>query len=286
MKTHQPYEDFRKVSRSVIKVNNLVKDYGKSRVLNNLSLEINKGSSVGIIGPNGAGKTTLLKCLLGFTNTRQGEIHLFENLTNKDGIVNHRCLAACRKRIGYVPDEAVFYEHLSPREYLEMLAVLIGLPTSLQELRVKALIKIFQLERWADRLIAILSEGNCQRLSIAAAFVQDSELLILDEPLKSLDPAGRYYFQRLLTEYTQKGVPSLAIDTPGTILISSHLLSDIERICSAVIILNHVGQIVAQGSLDEVRNQLTEDASLEDVYLSVVEGWEEEDMIEDWEESI
>ncbi|MFX1533911.1 MAG: ATP-binding cassette domain-containing protein, partial [Promethearchaeota archaeon] len=158
-----------------------------------------------IIAPNGAGKTTLFKILLGFTNIDHGEIHLFGELSHKDNSVNSSYLDNCRKRIGYVPEETVFYEYLSPREYLQMLAVLIRILRAFQELRVNALLKHFKLERWAEQMIATLSEGNRQRLSIAAAFVQGPELLILDEPLKSLDPGGRYHFQRLLSRFNQGG---------------------------------------------------------------------------------
>ncbi|MFX1252852.1 MAG: ABC transporter ATP-binding protein [Promethearchaeota archaeon] len=264
----------------MIQIKNLTKSYGRICVFDNLSLQVRTGSSTGIIAPNGAGKTTLFKILLGFTNIDHGEIHLFGELSHKDKVVYSSYLDNCRKRIGYVPEEAVFYEYLSPREYLQMLAILTRIPRAFQELRVNALLKLFKLGRWAEQMIATLSEGNRQRLSIAAAFVQGPELLILDEPLKSLDPGGRYHFQRLLSRFNQKGLPDLAIESRGTIFISSHLIADIERICSEVIILNHIGQIVAQGALTDVRNQLAEDASLEDVYLAVVEGFEDE---EEWQ---
>jgi len=157
-----------------------------------------------------------------------------------------------------------------------MVASVIRIPKDVQTIRVDALLSAFKLERWAEQMITTLSEGNRQRLSIAAAFVQGSELLLLDEPLNGLDPGGRHYCLNLLTQFTEKGVPELVITSPGTILISSHLLGDIERICTDVIILNHDCQVVARGSLSDVRNRLTEDANLEDVYLAVVEGWEEE----------
>ena len=261
---------------AIIEVKDLRKNYGPFPVFDRLSLTINKGSCTGLIGPNGSGKTTLFKCLLGFTDITYGQISFFGDETCKDGFVRHQSLHTCRKRIGYVPEENVFYEHLSPKEYLQMVASVIRIPKDVQTIRVDALLSAFKLERWAEQMITTLSEGNRQRLSIAAAFVQGSELLLLDEPLNGLDPGGRHYCLNLLTQFMEKGVPELVITSPGTILISSHLLGDIERICTDVIILNHDCQVVARGSLSEVRNRLTEDANLEDVYLAVVEGWEEE----------
>ncbi len=262
---------------AIINVKELIKNYGTFPVFDGLSLTINKGSCTGLVGPNGSGKTTLFKCLLGFTDVTYGQISFFGDETCKDGLVRHQSLHTCRKRIGYVPEENVFYEHLSPKEYLQMVASVIRIPKDVQTLRVDALLSAFKLERWAEQMITTLSEGNRQRLSIAATFVQGPELLLLDEPLNGLDPGGRHYCLNLLSQFTDIGVPELAITSPGTILISSHLLGDIERICTDVIILNHDCQVVARGSLSDVRNRLTEDANLEDVYLAVVEGWEEEE---------
>ncbi|UCG00823.1 MAG: ABC transporter ATP-binding protein [Candidatus Heimdallarchaeota archaeon] len=264
-----------KEQEAVVNVKELVKNYGTFPVFDKLSLTINKGSCTGLVGPNGSGKTTLFKCLLGFTDVTYGQISLFGEETCIDGFVKHQSLQTYRKRIGYVPEENVFYEHLSPKEYLQMIACAIRIPKDIQAFRVDALLSAFKLERWAEQMITTLSEGNRQRLSVAAAFIQGPELLLLDEPLNGLDPDGRHYCLNLLSQFIDEGVSELAITSQGTILISSHLLSDIERICTDVIILNHDCQVVAQGSLSEVRYRLTEDASLEDVYLAVVEGGEE-----------
>ena len=264
-----------KTLEAVVNVKGLIKNYGTFPVFDRLSLTINKGSCTGLVGPNGSGKTTLFKCLLGFTEITQGQISFFGDETCKDGRINHQSLHTCRKRIGYVPEENVFYEHLSPKEYLEMVASVIRIPKDIQTIRVESLLNAFKLDRWAEQMITTLSEGNRQRLSIAAAFIQGPELLLLDEPLNGLDPGGRHYCLNLLSQFIDEGVSELAITSQGTILISSHLLSDIERICTDVIILNHDCQVVARGSLSEVRYKLTKDASLEDVYLAVVEGGEE-----------
>jgi len=264
-----------KTLEAVINVKELIKNYGTFPVFNRLSLTINKGSCTGLVGPNGSGKTTLFKCLLGYTEITHGQISFFGDETCKEGIVNHQSLHTCRKRIGYVPEENVFYEHLSPKEYLEMVASVIRIPKDIQTIRVESLLNAFKLERWAEQMITTLSEGNRQRLSIAAAFIQGPEILLLDEPLNGLDPGGRHYCLNLLSQFIDEGVSEFAITSQGTILISSHLLSDIERICTDVIILNHDCQVVARGSLSEVRYRLTKDASLEDVYLAVVEGGEE-----------
>ena len=265
-----------KPKQPIIDVIRLVKSYGTFPVFDGISLTINEGSCTGLVGPNGSGKTTLFKCLLGFTEITFGQISLFGNEIFKDGVVNHQSLQTCRKRIGFVPEETVFYEHLSPNEYLQMVASVLRLPKEVQTIRVDALLRAFKLERWEEQMITTLSEGNRQRLSIAAAFVQGPALLLLDEPLNGLDPGGRRFCLNVFSQFTAEGVPEFAITSLGTIFISSHLLGDIERICTDVIILNHECQVVAYGALSEVRNRLMEDATLEDVYLAVVEGWEEE----------
>ncbi len=261
--------------QAIIDVIGLVKNYDKFPVFDGISFSVKKGTCTGLVGPNGSGKTTLFKCLLGFTDVSFGKISLFGQLTHQNRIKEQHLLYNCRKRISYVPEECIFYEHLSPKEYLQMVGSVLRLRKDIQKRRIIALLRAFKLERWAERMITTLSEGNRQRLSVAAAFVQDSELLLLDEPLNGLDPSGRHLCLNLFSQFIRKGVPEFVIKSPGTILISSHLLGDIERVCSDVIILNHDCQIVVQGSLSDVRNRLTEDANLEDVYLSVVEGYEE-----------
>ncbi len=259
-----------------IYVQDLVKQYGRFPVFDRLSLVVKKGSCTGLVGPNGSGKTTLFKCLLGFTDVKFGQILIYGQDIIRDGNLNQRNLATVRKRLGFVPEETVFYEHLSPKEYLELIASLQRLPPETQSLRVNTLLKMFKLERWAKEMILNLSEGNRQRLSIAAAFVQGPDLLLLDEPLNGLDPGGRHQALKLFSQFGSEGIPELALNSKGTILISSHLLGDIERICTDVIILNHNCQVVLQGPLIDVRMKLKKDASLEEVYLAVVEGREEE----------
>ena len=261
---------------SIIAVNNSKKYYGKMSIFDHLSFTINKGTNTGLIGPIGAGKTTLFKCLLGFTDISYGEINLYGVEVNKNGIVNDKNLSYCRKYIGYVPEETTFYEFLSPREYLEMIGTALKLPKEMQEFRTQRLLSMLKLERYSEQLITTLSKGNRQKLSIAAGLVQNPQLLLLDEPHNGLDPSGRYYFFKLLSEFSQKDSSELFTGGPGTVFISSHLLADIERICTNVIIIDYVGQIVAQGPISDVKSKLREDASLEEVYLAVVEGWDEE----------
>lgn len=263
-------------SEIIVEVRELEKYYGKFPVFKNLSLSIKRNTCTGLIGPNGAGKTTLFNCLLGFTGTKQGQIELFSKSISNNSIVNHKILEECRKDIGYVPEENIFYEYLSPREFLEMIASVTRVPQDKQEDRIEGLLDLFKLERWAERTIVTLSEGNRQRLSIATALIQNPKLLLLDEPLNGLDPGGRSTCLDLFSRFIKEEIPELALTGSKTIFISSHLLGDIERICSDVIILNHDGNIVAQGALEDVRNELIENASLEDVYLEVIEDREKE----------
>ena len=250
-------------------------------IFDHLSFTINKGTSTGLICPNGAGKTNIFKCLLGFTEISFGKVNLFGTEINKNGIINNKYLNYCRKYIGYVPEETIFYEFLSPKEYLEMIGAVLKLPREIQEFRTQKLLSMLKLERYSEQLITTLSKGNRQKLSIAASLIQNPQLLLLDEPHNGLDPSGRYYFFKLLSEFSHRESSNFFTGESGTILISSHLLGDIERICTNVIILDYVGKIVVQGAISEVKSRLKEDASLEEVYLAVVEGWGEE-KIEDY----
>jgi ABC-2 type transport system ATP-binding protein len=218
----------------IVQATGISKSFGAQPVLRELDWRIEPGKVIGLLGRNGAGKSTLLECLLGLRGADSGDVTLFgEPVTNLS--------AAARARIGYVPQQSDLFEWLTPVQLLEYFKALYP---RWNTARVEAL-----LTRWGfdpamrARPIARLSGGEKQRLSIIRALAHDPELLILDEPVSSLDPVGRRDFLRELIDTVIGG------DT--TVVFSTHILSDLERIALDVAFLKD-GRIALQGGLDEL----------------------------------
>ncbi|PQV65528.1 ABC-2 type transport system ATP-binding protein [Abditibacterium utsteinense] len=225
--THQKNEQF------MIEVENLSKNYGNSRVVNDVSFRVKKGEIVGFLGPNGAGKTTAMRMLCCFLAPSQGTARIagFDILENSLDV---------RRSIGYLPENAPLYQEMSVRDYLSYVAVLRGVPKSQRAVRLEAALDAGKLEDRADTLIRKLSKGLKQRVGIAQAIIHDPPVLILDEPSSGLDPRQRAETRAL--------IKSLASE--HTILLSTHILPDVQETCSRVIVI-HEGKIVAQEPISD-----------------------------------
>ena len=218
----------------IIEIDAVFKYYGKQGVLGPLSWSVARGQVVGLLGRNGAGKSTLLECLLGLREVQGGSVKIFgESAGNlSDG---------ARAKIGYVPQKSDLFEWLTPRQLLDYFKALYP---RWNEAKVGGL-----LARWgfaADkcaRPISKLSGGEKQRLSIIRALAHDPELLVLDEPVSALDPVGRRDFLRELVDSV--------IERDTTVVFSTHILSDLERVALDVAFLAN-GKIVMQGGLDDL----------------------------------
>ncbi|MED3646530.1 ABC transporter ATP-binding protein [Halalkalibacterium halodurans] len=223
----------------VITTRNLTKTFQGKEIISNLNLHVNKGEIYGFLGPNGAGKTTVMKMLMNLVKPSAGEIELFgQRLTSQ----SYEML----KRIGSMIEFPIFYEKLSARENLELHCEYMGYykPSAIEEA-----LEMVKLQLTGSKAVKDFSLGMKQRLGIARAICTKPELLILDEPINGLDPVGikeiRQLFQTLCNEY---GV---------TILISSHILSEIEQIADTVGVIRN-GMLVAEVALDDIRSQQTE----------------------------
>ncbi len=199
-----------------------------------LSLQLRRGEVYGFLGPNGAGKTTALHCLLGLLRPTQGMARLFGQTPGSG--------AAVFRRVGYMPEDWTGFDFLTVTEMLEMFADLHGVVGDGRKDAIASALNLSGLNEHADRRLRRLSKGMRQRASLAQAILGEPDLLVLDEPTKELDPLGRRDVRRLLSELAQRGT---------TILMSSHLLSEVERTCHRVGIL-HRGALVAEGRLDEI----------------------------------
>jgi ABC-2 type transport system ATP-binding protein len=227
-----------------IKIRGLSKSFESQSVLNQLDWDIEAGSIVGLLGRNGAGKSTLIECLLGLRENNGGQVELF-------GEPAKNLSADVKAKIGYVPQSSDLFDWLTPRQMLNYFKALYP---HWNDAKVNEL-----MQRWElpfDKVISKFSGGQKQRLGIIRALAHEPELLILDEPVASLDPAGRRDFLREIVDSV--------MDQNTTILFSTHILSDLERVAMKVAFLSK-GKIVHEQTLDdlmEVSLQVTGPASV------------------------
>jgi len=217
----------------IVQTENLSKSFGKEQAVSNINLKIRKGEIYGFLGPNGAGKTTTIRMLLGLMKPSSGTIKIFQKDVTRDRI---NILA----KIGSLVENPSYYPHLTAYENLEALRKILGVPKS----RIDEVLAIVRLKDAANKKVKGFSLGMKQRLGIAASLLHNPELLILDEPTNGLDPSGiieiRNLIKRLPSEYGM------------TIIISSHLLSEIDQMATQVGIVSK-GKMIFQDSIEAMR---------------------------------
>jgi ABC-2 type transport system ATP-binding protein len=203
--------------------------------LQGCSLSVFQGETFGLLGPNGAGKTTLLKLLLGIVRPTSGRGLLLNHPLGSRSV---------KQRLGYLPENAYFYDYLTGWECLQMTAGLFQIPAEVQKLRIPQLLELVGLPQAAARKKQMrqYSKGMLQRVGMAQALINDPELVFLDEPMSGLDPLGRYQMRNIILSLKQQG---------KTIFFNSHILSEVEQICDRVAILAQ-GQLICSGSIDEL----------------------------------
>jgi len=213
--------------------------YGKNRALNNVSLTVDTGA-VGLVGQNGAGKSTLMQILLGLIRPTQGAVQVLGSDVRSGGI-------ELRGRIGYMPERDALVPGLNGVEYAALAGELSGLSRKQALRRAHEMLSSLGMEDARYRQLEQYSVGMKQRLKLAASLVHDPDVLLLDEPTAGLDPDGRTAMLALLS--------SLAARKNKSLILSSHLLGDIERVCGSAVVLDR-GQIVGAGRIDELRSKL------------------------------
>ena len=227
------------MSELIIQTKNLVKKFGKFTAVNGLSLEVPAGSIYGFVGPNGEGKTTTMRMLTTLTRPTSGEAWV-----NGHSVLEEP--RAVRKSIGYMPDEFGVYDDMRVWEYLDFFAACYDIPESERKRLIDDLLQLVDLSHRRDDMVDKLSRGMKQRLSLARTLAHDPSVLILDEPASGLDPRARVEIRELLVELAKMG---------KTIFFSTHILADVSEICTHIGIVE-AGQMIAQGSMDEMRAQL------------------------------
>jgi ABC-2 type transport system ATP-binding protein len=230
----------------VIETSNLSKSYGEFVALRGIDLRVEAGDIFGFIGPNGAGKTTTIKILTTLMEPTGGDAKVAGRSVwdDKDAI---------RGLIGYMPDAFGVYPDMTVTEYLHFFAAAYGIPRGERTGLVGGLLELTDLTFKEDALVDSLSKGMQQRLGLARALVHDPQVLVLDEPAAGLDPRARVELREILRELQRMG---------KTILLSSHILSELQDVCNRVGIIEQ-GRLVAQGSVEDIQAQLGRGAPVE-----------------------
>ncbi|SMD32446.1 ABC-2 type transport system ATP-binding protein [Reichenbachiella faecimaris] len=220
-----------------IVIENLTKKYGEQKAVNNISFEIKTGEVVGFLGPNGAGKSTTMKMITCYMSPSSGDVRL-DNLSILDQPEE------VKKKIGYLPENNPLYTDMPIVEYLRFAAEIQGVEKSKISTRIAEMIEMCGLDLEKHKKINELSKGYRQRVGLAQAMIHDPEVLILDEPTTGLDPNQIIEIRKLIKKLGKE----------KTVILSSHILSEVEATCDRILIINR-GRIVADGSSETLRKQ-------------------------------
>lgn len=251
------------MGETAIKLTNLTKSYRKNAAVKDVSLEVSKGELFGFLGPNGAGKTTTIKMMTGLLEPTEGTAEIA-------GIDIWQDPLEAKKNIAYVPDQPNLYPKLTGWDYLEFIASVFQIPK--KQFREKAvdLLETFSLTLDAHDLIESYSHGMKQKIAICGALVSEPSVLFLDEPTVGLDPKSARNLKNLLREQCDHGM---------TIFMSTHILEIAEQMCDRIGII-FSGDIIALGTMAELKKQGGDtDQSLEDIFLELTGGEEQQDVI-------
>lgn len=254
-----------------IATNRLTKQFDRYVAVNQVELQVEIGEVYGLIGPNGAGKTTLIRMLSAAEEPTTGEIYLYG-----DRLLRSNSNPHLKQRLGYLPDDFPLYEDLNVWDYLEYFARLYYLKSPHRRRRLQEVLELVQLTSKRDSKINTLSRGMKQRLSLARTIIHEPMLLFLDEPVSGLDPIARMQFREIIKVLQTAGM---------TILISSHVLSDLAQLCTSVGIME-LGSLVESTSLTELYQRL----SLQQIIITTLGNLEDlkrelkhHPKVEEWE---
>jgi ABC-2 type transport system ATP-binding protein len=220
-----------------IVVNHLTKRYGPQKAVDNVSFRVKAGEVLGFLGPNGAGKTTTMKAITCYLKPEEGDVLV-------GGYSIHENPEIIKKNIGYLPENNPLYQDMNIVDFLEFIAKIHEIPKYLIPERILDMIRICGLEGEKHKLIGELSKGYQQRVGLAQALIHDPEILILDEPTTGLDPNQIVEIRELIKR----------IGKEKTVILSSHILAEVEATCDRILIINN-GRIVVDGTADELRRQ-------------------------------
>jgi ABC-2 type transport system ATP-binding protein len=238
---------------SALKIQCVTKRFGELEAVSRLDLEVPSGTFLGLLGRNGAGKSTLIKMVTGLMRPTEGTIEVLGRSHESDPI-------GIRSRIGVMPEGTALLDRLTGPQYLRLIGRLHGLEDELIDERRRELFELLELEPGKRTLIADYSYGMQKKTALCAALLHGPELLLLDEPFEGIDPVTTRTIKDLLLGLNEKGT---------TLLLTSHALDLVERLCPKLALIHH-GALVGHGSLDELREQHGDSESLETLFLKML----------------
>ncbi len=240
----------------MLKIENLSKSYsnGATKAVDNISFEVKPGEIYGFLGPNGAGKTTTIKMIVGLLKQDSGVILVDGIDTNKDSL-------KAKLKMGYVPDNPQIYDKLRGLEYLNFMADVYRVSKEDRSQRIEKYLRLFNLEDAANDLINSYSHGMKQKIVLTGALINDPDLFVLDEPMVGLDPKSAFNIKEVMREMCDRG---------KSVFFSTHVLEVAEKICDRISIINK-GQIIAEGTMEELRAKAGKEESLEKIFLEVTQ---------------
>ncbi len=249
-------------------VSNLTKFYGDFKAVDSVSFTVDKGWVYGYLGPNGAGKTTTIRTMLGLLKPDEGEVQITD-------INPTRYPVEALQNLGYAPELPTLQTFFTGKQLLDLMGKMFGLYKQYRKKRIKQLLDLVGLEEWGDQKIGKYSKGMVQRLSVALALINDPVVLIMDEPTIGMDPEATAHFRNLFMTLSKEG---------KTVFISSHLLDEVERICSHVGMINK-GRMVFDGPMEQVLEAFTQkwviEAELEKVRETMISALKKLDYVDD-----
>jgi ABC-2 type transport system ATP-binding protein len=257
-------------SADMIRLEGVVKRYGRFTAVAGLDLSVPRGEIYGFLGPNGAGKTTTIRMVAGVLRPSAGRIFIGGDDLSVDP-------EAAKARVGYVPDRPYLYEKLSGGEFLRFVAGLWGKEGREAEERADRLLELFQLTDWKNELIESYSHGMRQKLLISSALIHQPEVIVVDEPMVGLDPRSARILKDLLRTFVSRG---------GSVFLSTHTLEVAEAMCDRIAIISE-GRIIARGTMEELRAQADAGgAHLEEIFLKVTGTEAMADVIESLKQAV
>lgn len=231
---------------SVVVIEQLTKRYGTFTALDNLSLTIQAGQILGMIGPNGAGKTTTIKILVGLARPTSGTARI----GGADCVRDSRRI---KHLVGYMPDRFGSYDNMRVHEYLDFFGATFGISRAVRKQRIEEVMETTGTTYMRDKFVETLSHGMQQRVGIARTLLHNPQVLILDEPANGLDPQARIEMRDLLIRLARSG---------KTLIVTSHILPELSRICDQVAILTH-GKLRALGTVDQISRMVSQERTIE-----------------------
>ena len=254
-------------SQPVITVSNLTKFYGDFKALDSISFSVDKGWVYGYLGPNGAGKTTTIRTMLGLLKPDEGEVQI-------RGVNPIKNPVQALQNVGYAPELPTLQTFFTAEQLLNFMGKMFGLPAQVRKEKIKELIELVGLKEWGNKKIGKYSKGMVQRLSVALAIINDPAVLIMDEPTIGMDPEATAHFRNLFITLSKRG---------KTVFISSHLLDEVQRICTHVGMINK-GKMVFDGPISEVLDAFTQkwviEAELKDVTKKIISSLQQLDFVD------